>query len=182
MAAGQRSTRPALVYRLASRLFGRAPAREAVATRIRLDASVDAVWKQLRFYEDIHQRPGFLLRTLLPEPIRSNGDKTRVGGIVQCMYTNGATLSKRITFVEPPRRLEFEVTAQHLGIEDCVVTVGGSYHLREAQDGTELLLTTAYRAYLYPRELWRPVEVRLVSELHGHILNGLRRSFPTVTA
>jgi hypothetical protein len=168
-----------LLYRFVSRLFGRAAAHEAVATRMRVYASVDAVWNQLRFYEDIPRRPGFLLRTLLPEPIRSHGDKTRVGGIVYCTYKNGATLAKRITFVEPPRQLQFEVTAQALGIEDCILTIGGSYQLREVQDGTELLLTTSYHAYLHPRELWRPVEARLVNQLHGHILDGLRASLPS---
>jgi hypothetical protein len=37
-------------------------------------------------------------------------------------------------------------------------------------------LTTNYRAYLRPRFLWRPLEARLVHELHNHILGGIRRA------
>jgi len=174
--AEQRNRCAGLLYKLAGRLFGRAAAREAITTRLRVKAPPDIIWERLNFYEDVPKRPGFLLRTLLPEPIRTTGDKTRVGGVVHCIY-RGGTLSKRITSIEPPRRLHFEITAQNLGIEDCILTVAGSYQLQEIQDGTELLLTTAYRAYLHPRELWRPVEERLVNQLHGHILDGLCASF-----
>jgi hypothetical protein len=37
-------------------------------------------------------------------------------------------------------------------------------------------LTTCYRAYLRPRFLWRPLEARLVGQLHNHILAGIRRA------
>jgi hypothetical protein len=108
----------------------------------------------------------------LPHPLRTEGDKTRAGATVRCTY-QGGDLVKRITAVEPPRVLQFEVIEQSLGIEDCILTVGGSYEIHMCGDATGLVLITNYQAYLRPRYLWRPFEALLVRQLHGHILCGL---------
>lgn len=80
---------------------------------------------------------------------------------------------KRITSVEAPRSLRFEVIEQRLGIEDCIRTLGGSYEIKSCGEGSEVVLTTNYEAYLQPRALWRRVEAALVSQLHRHILGGV---------
>jgi hypothetical protein len=153
-------------------VFARGEAREALATQIRLDATAESVWDQILFYEEVPGRPAFPLRALLPTPIRSEGEKTRVGAIIRCAY-DGGDLAKRITRVEPPHLLAFEVVAQRLGIESCVVTLGGSYRIRTCGDATDVELTTSYQTFLRPRPLWRPLEALLVGQLHGHILRGV---------
>ena len=125
------------------------------------------------FYEEVPGRPAFLLRALLPYPVRTEGDKTRVGATVRCAYREG-DLAKRITTVEPPHLLQFEVIEQRLGIEGCILTLGGSYQIYAVGDATDVVLITNYRAYLRPRYLWRPLEALLVSQLHVHILRGVR--------
>ena len=163
----------ASVYRLVSRLLAGDAASEAVATRVHFEASPQAVWNHLLFYEEVSERPPFLLRTLLPHPVRTEGDKARVGAMVRCAY-QGSDLLKRITTVEPPHLLQFEVVEQRLGIEDCVLTHSGSYHVHTCGDATDVVLITKYLAYLRPRHLWRPLEMLLVSQLHSHILRGVR--------
>lgn len=165
-------TRAPGYYRLLNWLFGRTGVSEAVSTRVRLNASPKVVWDHIMFYEDVPGRPAFLLRTLLPQPVRTEGDKTRVGATVRCVYAGGH-LAKRITAVESPRVLQFEVTEQRLGIECCILTLGGSYQISTDGDATDVVLITNYQAYLRPRYLWRPLEARLVSQLHGHILRGV---------
>jgi hypothetical protein len=140
-----------------------------------VDASPESVWKHLTLYEEVPGQPPFLLRALLPHPVRTAGDKTRAGAIVRCVYKEG-DLIKRIARVEPPHVLQFEVIAQRLGMEGCALTLGGSYHISACQDATDVLLSTHYRAYLRPRFLWRPLEARLVHQLHQHILRGVRRA------
>jgi hypothetical protein len=159
-------------YRLVSRFFASKPISETVATRVRFDASPEAIWNRILFYEEVPGRPPFLLRTLLPHPVRTDGDKTRVGATVHCAY-RGGDLVKRITAVEPPHLLQFEVIEQRLGIEGCILTVGGSYQICAKGDVTDVVLTTNYRAYLRPRCLWHPLEALLVSQLHRHILRGV---------
>jgi hypothetical protein len=164
---------PKGLYRLASRLFGRKAVNETVATRVHVNASPEAVWNHILFYEEIPGRAPFLLRTLLPDPLRTEGDKTYVGATVRCTY-NGGDLVKRITAVEPPHFLQFDVIAQHLGIESCALTSSGSYEIHASGSAADVLLITNYQAYLYPRFLWRPLEALLVKQLHRHILHGVR--------
>ena len=164
--------RTAGLYRFVSWLFARNAVSEAVATRVRFNASQEAVWNHIMLYEEIPVRPPFLLRALLPRPVRTEGDKTRVGATVRCVY-KGGDLVKRITTVDPPHFLEFEVVEQRLGIEDCILTLGGSYEICTCGDGTNVILITHYQAYLRPRHLWRALEALLVRQLHRHILRGV---------
>ncbi len=157
---------------LVSWLAGRRALSEATATQVRFKASPQAVWNQLMFYEEVPGRPPFLLRLLLPHSLRTEGDKSCVGTTVRCVY-RGGDLLKRISAVEPPHYLQFEVVEQRLGIENYIVTVGGSYHIYASEDATEVVLITNYRAYLRPRRVWRPLESFLIGQLHRHILQGI---------
>ena len=164
-------------YRLISWLFAHKAVTEGVATRVRFNANPEAVWNHIMLYEEVPGQPPFLLRVLLPHPVRTDGDKTRVGARVRCAY-RGGDLVKRITTVEPPYFLQFEVIAQRLGIEGCILTLGGSYQICTSGDATDVMLITNYQAYLHPRWLWRPLEALLVSQLHTHILRGVRAAIP----
>jgi hypothetical protein len=153
-------------------LFAGNPGSETVATRVHLRAGPEAVWNRVVFYEEVPGTPPFLLRALLPRPLGTDGDKTRVGARIRCVYRE-SDLIKRITLVEPARLLEFEVVEQNLGIEGCVLTQGGSYQFFPCGDGTDVVLVTEYRAFLHPRHLWRPLEALLVRSLHRHILGAV---------
>ena len=153
-------------------LFARKAVSETVATRVHVKASPEAVWNHIMFYEDVSGRPPFLLGAALPRPVRTEGDKTRVGSTVRCEYRRG-DLVKRITCVEPPHCLRFEIIGQRLGIEGCLLTLGGSYQICGSGDETDVVLTTNYQAFLRPRRLWHPLEALLVSQLHRHILRGV---------
>jgi hypothetical protein len=158
-------------------LFAGKAVNETIATRVHFNASPEAVWNHIMLYEEVPGQPPFLLRALLPHPVRTEGDKTRVGATVRCAYSEG-DLVKRITSVEPPHLLEFEVVAQSLGIEGCTLTLGGVYQIHPCEDATDVLLRTNYRAYLRPRFLWRLLEALVVHQLHNHILDGVRRAIP----
>jgi len=177
LATRTRSERKRAWYELASRLFAREAVKEAVATRVRFHASPETIWHHLMFYEDVPRRPALLLRTVLPSPVRTEGDKTCLGATVRCAYNEG-DVTKRITRVERARLLQFEVVEQRLGIEGCVRTLGGSYEIHRCGDASELLMTTNYHAYLRPRFFWRLVEAFLVGQLHRHILGGISAALP----
>ncbi len=153
--------------------FSKNPESEAVTTKIRMDASPEAVWSALRFYEDVPKRPRLLLLSFLPRPIRSEGEKTRVGASVRCEY-EGGYLVKRITLADQGHLLRFEVLEQALGIENSVSMGEGAYEIRPLEGGSEVVLTTHYRGHLRPRRLWRPFERLLAHNVHRHILEGMR--------
>ena len=159
-------------YRLVSRMFGRSRVEEAVATQVRLRATPDEIWHQLMFYEDVPETPAFLLRALLPYPVRAEGDKTCPGATVHCVYRAGH-ITKRIKATARPHLLEFEVIQQRLGIESCLTTRGGSYRISVSRDWSNVVLITEYDAYLRPRFFWRRLEARLIGQLHLHILGGI---------
>lgn len=158
---------------LALLLRGRA-ASESVETKLRLRASPETIWNHLLFYEEILSPPPLLLRALIPQPVRTEGDKTTPGSTILCTYRQGH-LVKRITAFETRSIIAFEVVEQELGIESCVLAKSGSYRLRRCPAGTELLLTTNYQAHLRPRPFFRPLEKLAIHRLHRHILNGIRR-------
>ena len=158
--------------RLVSGLFARTGVQGAVTTRIRLNASPGTVWDHIMFYEEVPGRPSLLLRALLPYPVQTHGDKTRVGTTVRCEY-KGGNLVKRITAVDSPYQLRFDVIEQQLGIEACVRAVGGSYDISACGDASDVVLTTMYYSFLRPRSLWRPFEAFVLTRLHSHILQGL---------
>jgi hypothetical protein len=174
--AGDTSRQRVSLRSLASRvgrLFPRNAQSEAVETALHLNATPEEVWQGILFYEEVPHRPLWFLRIFLPRPIRTDGEKTRVGAIVRCTYDSGHLL-KRITAVEPAHLMRFDVLEQRLGVEDCVSMSQGSYEILAMGDGSHVVLTTHYRSRLRPRRLWRPLERCLAHRLHRHILDGMR--------
>ena len=155
------------------RFFPRNDILDCVETKLHFDASPDSVWKGMLFYEELPGRPSSLLRMFLPAPVRTSGEKTRVGSIIECTYDKGY-LEKIITTVERARTVRFDVLVQRLGVEDCISMQDGAYEIRPGVTGTDVALTTRYRGHLRPRWLWRPLERFLAHRLHRHILDGMR--------
>ncbi len=162
-------------------LFAPSSQLEEITTRMQLPAPPDRVWASLKFYEEVPSRPGVLLRIGLPAPVRSEGDKLKVGGQVRCVYEGGYVL-KRTTSTEPPNVLRFEVLEQRLNLERCLTLSDGVYEIHAVPGGSEVALTTKYRGHLRPRVLFRPLEQRLTHEIHGHILAGMRTALAAAAA
>jgi hypothetical protein len=163
------------IYKLAARCFGGPFVEESVVTKVWIEGSPEAVWKCLMTYEEIPVRAPLLLRWVLPQPIGTSGDKTKQGEQVPCRYVEGG-LVKQIRTVRPPSELTFDVVDQHLGVEDCVVALGGSYEIEAEGKGSQAALSTRYVGKLHPRFLWRPVERFLAHQLHRHVLSGMKAS------
>lgn len=163
------------------RMFPRNWHVDEVHTRVVLPATPEEVWRGMLFYEEVPRRPMPLLRAFLPLPVRTRGEKTRVGSIIECTY-EGGMLEKRITGVEPEQAVRFDVCVQKLGIEDCIMMTGGSYDIRPLEGGSEVVLTTLYHGHLRPRWVWRPFERYLAHRLHRHILDGMAEALEATRA
>ena len=142
----------------------------SVATRSRLAYSRQQVWEALLLYEEIEGHPPWPLRLLLPIPIRNGGRVSRAGEAVECLYEGGRLL-KRLTRVHENELYEFEITEQELRIVGGVVLSGGSYTLREIDNGgTEVSVETRYLGGWRPRWLWEPVERAVCRAFHRYLL------------
>lgn len=154
------------------RLFPRNPRREAVHTRMAIDAAPVEIWDAIRFYEEIPGTAPWHLRLFLPAPVRTEGDKRRQGAIIRCTYED-AWLVKQITHLEPGRLMRFDVLEQRLGVEGSLTMGEGSYEIRPSDRGCDVILTTHYQGHVRPRWLARPLEHHLAHELHRFILRGM---------
>ncbi len=148
----------------------------SVATSMIFDAPPAAVWEQLLFYEQIEGRPPLHLRLLLPVPLGTEGEKSRVGDEARCLYQDGY-LIKRVTGIEPRQRYSFSVVEQALTIGGGMRLSGGEYTLRAVDAGrAELTIATRYTSPKRPRWLWEPVERAVCHAFHRHLLRAMRRA------
>jgi hypothetical protein len=146
-----------------------------IVTRMVFAASIGQVWRSLVFYEEVKERPPLHLRLLLPVPIRTEGDKSRVGGEAMCLYRGGHLL-KRATRIEEPTLYEFEVAEQALSVGGTMRLSGGRYTLREIAPGrTEVAVETRYLSTKRPRWFWRPIERFVCHTFHRFLLRSMRR-------
>jgi hypothetical protein len=150
--------------------------RVSISTHAAFPAAPDDAWHAIVFYEEIEHRPPWLLGVALPRPLRSEGAKDVVGGIVRCTYERGYLL-KRMSAVEEGR-LAFDVVEQQLEFGGGVELLGGGVSIDPlGSDGARVTLTTRYRSPRRPfGRLWAAIEERLVHAFHRHVLEGMRRS------
>ena len=147
----------------------------SIETRMTFTGTPADVWKRIMFYEQLEHRPPLHLRLLLPIPIETVGEKSRVGDEARCLY-EGGYLIKRVTGVEAESRYTFDVVEQALDVGNGMKLSGGSYALREVDSGrTEVALTTRYTSARSPRWLWKPIEAAVCHSFHRHILREMRR-------
>ncbi len=156
------------------RLFPPSEAIVTVATSTVFDVEPEAAWKRAVFYEEVTHEPPFLLKLALPRPRYVIGTKMEAGSVVRCVYERGH-LTKRISEVNPGRRLAFEVIDQQLHFERDVRLLDGRFEFTPLSGKrTRVTLLTRYQRLLSPEFVWRPIEERVVRTLHQHVLRGMR--------
>jgi hypothetical protein len=123
------------------------PRRQEIAvvkTSLTVDATPLEAWNAIMFYEDVEHPPPWLLHLALPQPIRSEGNKQKEGEVVRCFYNCG-TISKRISRVEPERRLSFEVVEAVMRSENYANLRDGSFEIEPVEPSqSRITLTTRY--------------------------------------
>ena len=148
----------------------------SVSTVSVIDAPPAAAWGGIRFYEEV-RRPVPWLLWLSPSlrPRYTVGRSERFGDLKVCVYQRGH-LIKRITEVQPGRRLAFAVVEQDRIENDGVALLDGSFQLEPIDGGrrTRVTLTTRYVPKLAPRFAYGWAEAWTVHTLHGHVLAGMR--------
>jgi hypothetical protein len=146
-----------------------------VQTSLTVDATPEEAWNAIMFYEDVEHPPPWLLHLALPQPIKSEGNKDKEGEIVRCFYNCG-TISKRISRVEPGRRLSFEVVEAVMRSENYAQLRDGHFEIEPHGEGqSRITLTTRYERKLRPAWIWEPIERKVIHTLHDHVLEGMRR-------
>ncbi len=163
---------------IGQQLEDRIPRRTEIAvikTGLTIDATPQEAWNAIMFYEDVEHSPPWLLHLALPQPIRSEGSKQKEGEIVTCFYNCGE-IKKRISKVDAPRQLAFNVIDIQMRSENYAKLKDGSFEIEPV--GTKqsrITLTTRFERKLRPAFFWEPIEHKVIHTLHGHVLEGMRR-------
>lgn len=154
------------------------PRRTEVAvikTGLTMDATPEEAWNAIMFYEDVEHAPPWLLHLALPQPIRSEGNKQNEGEIVTCFYNSGE-IKKRISRVDAPRKLAFDVVEIQMRSENYARLKNGSFEIEgRGENQCQITLTTRFQRKLQPAFVWEPIERKVIHTLHGHVLEGMRR-------
>jgi hypothetical protein len=146
----------------------------SVVTVMNFAASAEVVWENLMFYEQIEKRAPWLLRLLLPVPLRTEGRPRVVGDEIRCLY-RGGYLIKRVTRMTQKSNYAFDVIEQSLALGGGIRLAGGSYALHALPGGrTEVALETLHESSNRPRWLCQWIEARVCHLFHRHILGAMR--------
>jgi len=146
---------------------------QSIVTHRDIAASVEQVWNNLQFYEELDHAAPFLLRLLLPRPERKVTAPAVEGHATTLPY-DGGHYARRITRLEPPMRYEFEVIDQRLTSDRGVMLLSGAFTLHAmSATQTDLAITTRYVSRIRPRWLAEPVEAMLCRRLHRHLLDSI---------
>lgn len=160
-----------VVVAVVERALYRRPPAETVWTSAVLEATPARAWGAVVFYEDVGGGPPPLFRLGMPRALYTTGSAAAVGDVRTCVYDKGR-LSKRVTAIEPARRLAFGVVEQ--GFErHSMVLLDGAFEFEPVgaeSRRTRVTLVTSYRPLLAPRWCWRPLEEFTVHTLHRHVL------------
>ena len=151
-----------------------APIRN-VSTTATVAAPIDTCFDAIMFYEEVKHPAPWILRIGLARPLRTIGSSRSIGDVKTCLYNKGH-ITKRVTDVDRPNRLAFDVIEQQIGYERDVRLISGSFELAAGSSGrTSITLTTTYRPLLGPRWAWEWGEDYAIHTLHAHVLEGMRR-------
>jgi len=147
-----------------------------IITRKTIAATPAQVWRALMFYEQIDEPPPWLLRLLLPRPIRTEGSKSSVGEQAMCLYEGGHLL-KQVTHIVEGEVYAFEVAEQQLLVGGGLRLHGGSYKLAPLADGTtQLAVTTRYSGSRRRARILGPLEAWVCHRFHHHLLSAIGRA------
>ncbi|HEY3841470.1 MAG TPA: hypothetical protein VGL72_33095 [Bryobacteraceae bacterium] len=160
----------------------------AVETSIIVNAPPDRVWKNAVAFPDIPDRPDWVLRTGLAYPIRTRIAGAGLGAPRNCDLSTG-TVEERVTVWDPPKRLQFVVTAtppamREMGLYGPIhpkhlngyyISKEGRFELTPLAGNRTLVTGTSwYQHGLWPARYWRWWADIVVHHIHQRVLNHIR--------
>jgi hypothetical protein len=146
----------------------------AVRSHIHLRCEAEAAWDKVCFYEHIELRPTWLLRTVLPVPVRTTGACRKAGDISSCLYSDGGYLSKQIRRIGD-RRVDFDVIEQTIRYAGRIDLQGGRIRVEQHADGgCGVEMITWYELRTPWLKLLRPAIDYVVRAMHRIVMRDMK--------
>jgi len=161
-----------------------------VRSSIDIAASAEDVWKQVVAFPALPEPTDLVFRIGIAYPRYAEIRGTGVGAVRYCVFSTGAFVEP-ITRWEPNRRLSFDVTSSpppltewspfanvtppHL--DGYFSSKRSEFRLVTLPDGhTRLEGSTWYEMKLYPEGYWSLFGDRLISKIHGRVLQHIKQT------
>ena len=141
----------------------------------RLSCEAQRAWEKVCFYEHIATQPSWLLRTVLPVPVRTSGTYGKVGDVSRCLYSDGGYLAKRITHIVGGQRIDFEIIEQSIRYANRIVLKGGTIQIESHDDGTSsVCMVTRYELHRAARWIPRLFINHIVKAMHQIVIRDMQ--------
>jgi hypothetical protein len=149
--------------------------RAIASTSAVLPCSAEKAWSKVCFYEHLSIRPSWLLRTVLPVPVKTTGACDHVGGISRCVYSDGGFLTKLITRIVVGETLEFQIIEQSIRYSRWIALKGGTIQIVAHEDGTSSVhMQTRYELPSPPFLVARFFIGWVVKEMHRIVIRDMQ--------
>ncbi len=161
-----------------------------VKSAIEVDASPDAVWKQVIAFTEIPEPREWIFRAGIAYPIRAEIFGSGPGAERHCIFSTGAFVEP-IQFWDEPNLLKFSVTSNPPPMEEWtpyskidtphlhgfLVSQGGQFLLTALPGNrTRLEGTTWYRHTLWPASYWRIWSDYIIHRIHMRVLEHIKKA------
>jgi len=164
------------------------PPTIVVRSSVEVDAPPEAVWEHVVAFAELPPPTELLFRAGVAYPLRAEMHGTGPGAVRRCVFSTGAFVEP-IEIWNPPRRLEFGVSAQppsmrelspypdlappHL--EHFLASQRGRFLLEPLPGGrTRLEGTTWYTNRMWPSAYWRLWSDEVIHRIHLRVLRHIR--------
>lgn len=161
----------------------------SVTTSIEINASPQAVWKNVIEFPELDEPTEFIFKTGIAYPINAKIEGAGVGAIRHCNFTTGSFVEP-ITVWDEARLLQFEVLEQpspmkelsfwdidapHL--HDYFVSKQGQFKLTALANGNTLLEgTTWYYHNIKPALYWQLWSTSIIHTIHDRVLKHIKKN------
>lgn len=161
----------------------------SVTTSIEIDASPEAVWKNVIEFPQLEEPDELLFKAGIAYPIDAKIEGTGVGAIRHCNFTTGSFVEP-ITVWDEPRLLKFSVDEQPAPMKelsfwdidaphlhDYFVSKQGQFKLTKLPNGNTLLEgTTWYYHNIKPAVYWRLWSDYIIHKIHNRVLQHIKKN------
>lgn len=168
---------------------GHKPLPAPVVTAIDIQASPEAVWKNVVEFPELEEPDEFIFKTGIAYPINATIQGSGVGAVRNCNFTTGSFVEP-ITVWDEPRLLRFDVLEQpepmkelsfwdvnapHL--HDYFVSKQGQFRITPLSNGHTLLEgTTWYYHNIKPNWYWRIWSNHIIHKIHYRVLSHIKKN------
>ena len=154
-----------------------------VRTTARLACEAHRAWDKVCFYEHIAIKPSWLLRTVLPVPLRTTGRYSEVGNVSRCLYSDGGYLTKQIRQIVAGQRIDFDIIEQTIRYAGKIALKGGTIRVEPRADGTSCIeMSTRYELRSPLLSIVRFFIDRVVAAMHRIVIRDMQERLEPHTA